>query len=59
MKNDFYDAVLRPEEKFVVPSCSRWKHRWIQSKIRSMRILMKGRPTTKRHLQLVRVETHT
>ena len=31
-------VVSRPEEKFIIPSCSRWKHRGIQSKIHSMRL---------------------
>ena len=25
----FQDVVSRPEGKFIVPSCSRWKHRGI------------------------------
>ena len=36
-------TVSRPEEKFIVPSCSRWKHRGIQSNICSTRLLMKRR----------------
>ena len=36
-------VVSRPEENFIVPSCSKWKHRGIQSKIRSMRLLTKRR----------------
>ena len=48
-------TVSRPEEKFIVPSCSRWKHRGIQRKICSMRLLMKRRHRLQRkHFRAIR-----
>ena len=38
------------EGKFVVPSCSRWKHRGIQGRIHSMRLLTKRRHRIRRDI---------
>ena len=41
---------MRHEGKFVVPSCSRLKHRGIQGKIHSTRILTKRRHRLRRDI---------
>ena len=58
-KNDVSDAVSIREGKFVVSSCSRWKHRGIQGKICSTRPLMERRNKLRRDiLQPFEVKTH-
>ena len=49
-KNDVEDVVSIREGKFVVPSCNRWKHRGIQNKICSTRILTKRRHRLRRDI---------
>ena len=49
-KNDVYDAVSIREGKFIAPSCNRWKHRGIQDKICSTRLLTKRRHRIQRDI---------
>ena len=48
--NDVCDAVSIRERKFVVPSCSIWKHHGIQGNISSTRLLTKRRHRLQRDI---------